>query len=157
MKPKLYVDTTIVGNLTGPIRRDVVTAGHQRITRQWWNTRRGAFELYCSEVVLDEAGKGDKEKASERLSQLAGLPVLVLSPDALALSRKLLKRKAIPEKSENDALHLAIAAVNEMDFLLTWNCRHLANASLRPFIERVCKKAGFHSPIICTPEELLEE
>jgi PIN domain-containing protein len=157
MKPKLYVETTIVGYLTGRLSRDTVTAGHQRTTRQWWKERRHAFELYCSEVVVEEAGEGDKREAAERLAQLAGIPVLDLSPGALALSGRLLKRKAIPARSEYDAFHLAIAAVNKIDYLLTWNCRHLANASLRPFLERICKKAGYHCPIICTPDELLEK
>jgi len=157
MKPKLYLETTIVGYLTGRLSRDVVTAGQQMTTKQWWNTRRHDFNLYCSELVVGEAQAGDKAYAEERLVHLAGLPVLDISQMALALARALLKRKALPAIAENDALHLAIAAVNGMKYLLTWNCRHLANASLRPTMERVCKKAGYRCPIICTPFELLEE
>ena len=157
MKPKLYVETTIVGYLTKRVSRDMVTAAHQKITRQWWEKRRHAFELYCSELVVREASKGDEEQAKERLSHLAGVPVLEIAPDALAIATALMKQKALPRKAEDDATHLAIAAVNGMEYLLTWNCAHLANASLRPFIERICKKAGHRCPIICTPEQLLEE
>jgi hypothetical protein len=157
MKPKLYVETTIFGYLTSRISREVVTAGQQMTTKQWWKKRRPDFDLYCSKLVLAEAGAGDKEYAKERLSHLARIQILDISPSALALAKTLLKRKALPPKAENDALHLAIAAVNGMKYLLTWNCRHLANASLRPFMERICKKAGYRCPIICTPMELLED
>jgi hypothetical protein len=157
MKPKLYLETTIVGYLTARVSRNVITAGHQRTTRRWWKERRHAFALYCSEVVVEEAGEGDKKEAAQRLSHLAGIPVLDLSAGAMALSGRLLRRKAIPKGSEYDALHLAIAAVNKIDYLLTWNCRHLANASLRPFLDLVCKQAGYRCPIICTPDELIEE
>jgi hypothetical protein len=157
MKPKLYVETTILGYLTKRTSRDVLTAAHQKITQEWWKKRRHAFDLYCSELVLKEASAGEAAQAKERLSHLAQIPALAISADALALAKSLLKREALPPKSEDDATHLAIAAVNAMRYLLTWNCAHLANASLRPLIERICKKAGHHCPIICTPEQLLED
>lgn len=157
MKPKLYVETTIIGYLAGRASRDVVTAGHQKITQQWWKKRRHAFDLYSSDVTVDEASVGEEAQARERLSHLTEIPLLDLTTEALALARQLLKRKALPAKAEADAFHLAISAVNGMDYLLTWNCAHLANASLRPFIDKVCKRAGYRCPIICTPEELLEE
>jgi predicted nucleic acid-binding protein len=155
-KPKLYVETSVIGHLAAPLTRDIVTAAHQRVTRQWWEKRRHSFELYCSEIVVDEAAVGDEQRAQERLSHLAAIRVLDLSREARTLAGALLKRKALPAKAEVDAFHVAIAAVNGMDYLLTWNCSHLANASLRPFMERVCKKAGYRCPIICTPAELLE-
>lgn len=156
MKPKLYVETTIVGYLTKRASRDVVTAANQKITRQWWEKRRGAFELYCSEVVVEEAGAGNKEQANERLSHLAGMPVLLWSPEARDLAKVLVKRKALPLKASDDAGHLAIAAVAGMSYLLTWNYRHLVNASLRKLMEQVCEKAGYRCPLVCTPAELLE-
>ncbi len=155
--PKLYVETTILGYLSGRSSRDVVTAGHQKTTRLWWNRRRHQFDLYSSELVLEEISAGDEEEAEERRSHLRGIKLLAFSPEAVALAKALLKRQALPPKAENDALHVALAAINGMDFLLTWNCRHLANASLRALIERVSKKAGYRCPIICTPEELLEK
>jgi hypothetical protein len=157
MKARLYVETTIFGYLTARPSREVVTAGHQKTTKQWWSQRREAFELFCSELVIEEIGTGDPSEATKRLSLVEGIAVLALSPEALALAKALLKRKALPPKAENDALHVALAAVNDMKYLLTWNCRHLANASLRSVIERVCKKAGYTCPIICTSEELVEE
>ncbi len=156
MKPKLYVETTVVGYLTKRPSGDLLTAAHQKITQEWWKKRRQAFDLYCSELVHDEAGAGDQQHALERLSFLVGIPLLESTSEALALARSLLKRKALPLKARDDATHLAIATVAGMDYLLTWNYRHLANAYLRVLIERVCKKAGYRCPIICTPEELLE-
>jgi hypothetical protein len=156
MVEKIYVETTIFGYLTARTSRDVVTAGHQKTTQLWWNKRRPAFDLYSSELVVEELSAGDKREAEQRLSHLRGITLLAISPEAVALAKALLKRKALPGKAENDALHVALAAVSGMDFLLTWNCRHLANASLRTLIERICKKLGYQGPIICTPEELLE-
>src|SRR5207247_2130957 len=112
MKPKLYVETTIVGYLTRQVSRDVVTAAHQKITREWWDKRRQAFELYCSTLVLREASAGDETQAKERLSHLAGIPALEISSEVLALAKLFLKRKVLPPKAEDDATHLAIAAVN---------------------------------------------
>jgi len=151
------VETSIFGYLTGRTSRDVVTAGHQKTTRLWWNKRRHAFTLYSSELVVEEISAGDETEAEQRLSHVRGVTLLAFSPEAVALARALLKRKALPPKAENDALHVALAAVNGIDFLVTWNCRHLANASLRALIERTCKKSGYRCPVICTPEELLEE
>jgi hypothetical protein len=157
MKERLYVETTIFGYLTARTSRDVVTAGHQKTTQLWWNKRREAFALYSSELVVEEISAGDEKEVEQRLSHLPGITLLAFSPEAVALAKALLKRKALPAKAENDALHVALAAVNRMDFLLTWNCRHLANASLRVLIERICKNSGYRCPIICTPEELLEK
>ena len=119
-------------------------------------TTRHSFALFTSEIVVDEAAAGDKVQAKERLSHLAGLEVLVWSPEALELAKLLLKRKALPPKARDDAGHLVIAAVAGMDYLLTWNYRHLVNASLRVLMQQACKKAGFRCPLICTPAELLE-
>jgi len=156
MRPKLYVETSIVGYLASRPSRDVLTASHQKLTEKWWKNRRSDFELFCSEPVMVEAATGDEKEAAKRLSLLDGLTVLELSTNALALAEKLLKRKALPARAEIDAYHLAIAAVNKLNYLLTWNCRHLANASMQKIIERVCKKAGYDCPVICTPEQLTE-
>jgi hypothetical protein len=155
MKPKVYIETTIIGYLASPASTDVVTAARQQITHQWWHRRRNAFDLYCSEFVHDEASEGDETEAKKRLSMLAGITILRTSPKAENLASTLLKKKAMPPKAKIDAAHVAIAAVEEMDYLLTWNFRHLANASLRGFIESICKRARCRCPVICTPEELL--
>src|SRR2546430_14104091 len=127
-KTKVYIETSIVSYLKAWLSRDVVILGHQRTTRDWWDQHRERFEVYTSELVMMEAGAGDEEAARERLEALAGLPVLEISPEARTLAHALLKEGAFPKKAQADAYHLAIAATNGLDILLTWNCRHLANA-----------------------------
>ena len=156
MKPKVYLETTIPSYLTGRPSRDVVTAAHQQITRAWWDTRRHAFDLFISQMVLDEAGAGDPEAAAHRLAVLTPLSLLNPHEEEVELAQTLIEHIPLPVSAAADALHIAIAVVNGMDYLLTWNCTHIANAALRARIEAVCRSKGFEAPIICTPEELLE-
>ena len=156
MAERVYIETTVVSYLTARPSRDVVIAGHQQVTNQWWDTRRSNYELCVSELVLDEAGAGDAQAAQERLLVLRPMLVLETTGEAMELAKELLQAGALPAKAADDALHIAVAASQTVPFLLTWNCRHLANAILRPVIEAVCKAKGFQAPIICTPEELLE-
>jgi hypothetical protein len=156
MADRVYIETTIVSYLTARPSRDLVFAGHQQTTREWWDTRRSEFELCISQLVLDEAAAGDPRAAQERLDVLADMILLETTPEALALSKQLVRADALPAKAAVDALHIAIAAANGVAFLLTWNCRHMANARIRPSIESVCGDSGLKAPIICTPEELLE-
>ncbi|MFO0813992.1 MAG: type II toxin-antitoxin system VapC family toxin [Gemmatales bacterium] len=156
MADRVYIETTIVSYLTARPNRDVVIAGHQQSTHEWWDTRRTDYELCVSQLVLDEAGAGDTQAAQERLSVLRPMLVLETTIDALELAKELLQAGALPAKAADDALHIAIAATKAVPYLLTWNCRHLANAAMRPVIEAVCQSKGFKAPIICTPEELLE-
>ncbi|HVA49936.1 MAG TPA: type II toxin-antitoxin system VapC family toxin [Pirellulales bacterium] len=128
----------------------------QQITHQWWNTRRADYELCIAEPVLEEAALGDPQAAQNRLDMLSAMTLLRSSADATALAKALIEAGALPANAADDALHLAIAAVNRIPYLLTWNCRHLANATMRPVIESVCAAKGFKAPIICTPEELME-
>jgi predicted nucleic acid-binding protein len=156
-KGRVYVETTFVSYLTAWPSRDVVIHGHQQISREWWETQRAHFELCTSELVLEEARAGDAQAAGERLQLLASIPVLSATPPTLALARQLLEGGALPAKAAADAVHIALAATHGVEYLLTWNCKHLANATMRPVIERVCRAAGYQPPIICTPEELLED
>lgn len=156
MPERVYIETTFVSYLTARPSRDVVIAGHQQITHEWWDTRRESYELCISQLVLGEAGAGDPQAAQERLEVLRSLTLLETTAEALALAKELLQAGALPAKATDDALHIAIAATNGIPFLLTWNCRHLANATMRPMIESVCAGQGLKAPIICTPEELLE-
>jgi len=156
MPERVYIETTVVSYLTARPNRDVVIAGHQQVTHEWWDTRRESYELCVSQLVLDEAGAGDEQAAQERLVVLRPMLVLETTPEALELAKELLQAGALPEKAAGDALHIAVAATKAVPFLLTWNCRHLANAVMRPVIEAVCKAKGFKAPIICTPEELPE-
>jgi hypothetical protein len=155
MAERVYIETTIVSYLTARPSRDVVVAGHQQVTHDWWDTRRANYELCVSQLVLDEAGAGDAQAAQERLLVLQPMLVLETTAEALELAKELLQAGALPVKAADDALHIAVAATKAIPFLLTWNCRHLANAVMRPVIEKVCKAKGFTAPIICTPEELL--
>ncbi len=156
MKPKVYIETTVVSYLTAWPSRDVVIAGHQQTTRDWWRDAGERFELVASELVIDEASEGDSEAARDRLAVLASVTLLEATSDAAQLARTLIESGAIPEKAAEDAAHIAIAVTNGVDYLVTWNCRHIANATIRSLVERVCRNAGFEPTIICTPGELLE-
>ncbi len=153
MKPRVYVETTVPSYLTAWPSRDLVRAAHQQVTREWW-AGRAKFELYSSRLVVRECQAGDARAAADRLAALASVPLLEQTQEAAALAEDLLAGVPLPERAASDAVHIAIAAVHGVDFLLTWNCTHIANATLRPRIEAVCRAAGYEPPIICTPEEL---
>ena len=155
VKPSVYLETTIPSLLTAWPSRDLIIAADQQVTKEWWRTRRHDFNLFVSQVVLDEAAEGDPAAASERLAEMQGLPVLEINADVEHVARAILKTRLIPAKASNDALHLAVAAVHRMHFLLTWNCRHLANAALGGQLAAACQQAGFEMPVICTPRELI--
>ena len=153
---RVYVETTFVSYLIARPSRDLIVAGHQQITHDWWDTRRGDYELCVSQLVLQEAGEGAAEAAQERLDVLATMTVLEINEEAVELAEELVRAGALPAKAGNDALHIAVAAIHRIPYLLTWNCRHMANATMRAQIESVCASQGFKAPIICTPEEMME-
>jgi len=157
MKSRVYLETTIPSYLAAWPSRDLVMAAHQQTTREWWETRRQEFELFISQVVVDEASVGDADAAMRRLEKLADIPLLEASAHVDALAEELMKHVPLPPKAAADSLHIAIAAVNGMDYLLTWNCTHTANVAPRSSIERVCRASGYEPPVICTSEELLKE
>ena len=156
-KPKVYLETTIPSYLTSRPSRDLVTAAHQQVTRDWWETRRRDFDLFVSAVVIEEAGAGDRGAAARRLKAVEGIPLLELTGKVTGLAEKLIERGVVPEEKGEDALHVAAAVVHGMDYLLTWNLSHIAKAEVRNRIERTCRSTGYEPPIICTPEELLEK
>ncbi len=153
MKPRVYVETTIPSYLTAWPSRDLLRAAHQQVTREWWD-RRAAFDLFVSRLVLVECQAGDATAAAERLAALTGLPVLEQTERVDSLAEALVREVPIPQKVAADAIHIATAAVHGVQYLLTWNCAHIANATLRPRIEAVCRAAGCEPPLICTPQEL---
>ena len=157
MKPRVYIETTVISYLTARPARDVVVAGHQQSTRDWWTTAAERFELVISELVRQEAGAGDPEAGRTRLTLLASLSSLDATAEAQELAERLVRSKGVPETAMRDAAHIAIAAANGVEYFVTWNFRHLANAVTRPRIESICRQAGFESPVICTPEELMED
>ena len=134
-----------------------MVAGHQLITRRWWDVHWPDFDLYVSEAVIEECAAGDPEAAARRLEFLAGLPVLEPTNDSKAIAKRLIAEGVVPAKAVVDALHLGIAAAHGVEYLLTWNCAHIANASLRRRMESLCRTMGREMPVICTPEELLED
>ncbi len=155
MRPKAYLETTIPSYLTAWRSRDLIKAAHQEATREWWEGR-SRFELYVSQVVVRESAGGDPEAAAQRLQALAGIPILDVTEDAEVLAGDLIDRGPLPKKAAVDALHIAVATVHGMDYLLTWNCTHIANAATRGGIEAVCRENGMAPPTICTPIELME-
>ena len=155
--PRVYLETSVISYLTARPSRNLRVAAHQEITADWWTRRRIRFELFVSRLVIEEASAGDAEAAAQRLLILSGIPRLELTEAASSLAERLVAAAAIPREAIEDALHVAVAAAHGMDYLVTWNCRHIANAAVRNRIGDVCASAGFEAPVICTPEELLEE
>jgi predicted nucleic acid-binding protein len=156
MKSKVYLETTIISYLTALPSRDIVHPAHQQITRDWW-AQRDQFDLFVSQAVLEEATRGNADAASRRLTALEGVPVLAVGSEVSDLAEQFLQMRAIPAKAAVDAVHIAAAVVHGMDYLLTWNCTHIANAAVRSKIESRCRDLGLQPPIICTPEELMKE
>ena len=156
MKPAIYIETSVISYLTARPSRDIHTASQQNITADWWNLRRNDFALYTSELVYTEAARGDKQAAEKRLAIIKTMTELETTESAIKLAKALLIEGSLPSKAEIDAFHVAVAAIHGVDFLLTWNCRHIANAIKRPEIERVCRNMDYEPPVICTPIELLE-
>jgi hypothetical protein len=156
MALSVYIETTIVSFLTARPSRDVIARAHQEITRKWWRTRRAEFELFASPFVLQEAAGGDPAQGQLRLAALKGIPLLALTPQANHLAAAFIARGPIPRKANIDAIHIGIAAAHGVNYLMTWNCAHIANASMRGSIEDICRSMGCEPPILCTPEELME-
>lgn len=156
MKPTVYIETSIIGHLTTRPGRNVILAGHQESTRQWWEFSRDRFDLRASQLVIAESQAGDPTAAAERLLLLEQLMIYEILEVDVELAQKLLKVGALPPKAADDALHVAIATTNQVDYLLTWNLKHINNPATKPLIEATIKQAGYWPPVICTPDELLE-
>jgi hypothetical protein len=153
----VYVETTVVSYLTARPNRDLIVAAHQEVTREWWETRRAAFRMVASQLVLAEAGAGDPDAAARRLEVLGDIELVEATAEALDLARRLVSGGAIPATSPEDALHVALAAAVGAEYLRTWNCKHIANAAIRSRIDAECRRAGLVPPALCTPLELMEE
>src|SRR2546430_14588038 len=144
MKLRIYIETTIVSYLTARPSRDLITAAHQQITQQWWQTQRPRFDLFVAPPVMQEAQAGDPDAAARRMAALQGIPLLTLSEEAAGLAQALITQGPLPVNAVVDAVHIATAAVNGMHYLLTWNCTHIANAAIRSDIEDVCPAHVFN-------------
>ena len=156
MKPRIYIETSILSYLVSRPSGDVRVAANQVITTEWWDLRRAAFDLYISEFVLAEVALGDPVASRQRIDALKDIPGLEATEGVRTLGAALITEGPIPAGAEIDGYHIAIAAVHGMDYLLTWNCTHIANAVMRSDIEAVCRSHGYEPPTICTPQELME-
>ena len=155
MQPTAYIETSVVIYLTSQPSRDVVIAAYQEITREWWQDSPDRFDLVASALVVSEARAGDPDAARNRLEALASVTLLEATSDAGSLANALIDGGAVPRQAANDAVHIAIAVTNGINYLVTWNFRHIANAAMRVRIEMICRHAGFEPPVICTPNELM--
>lgn len=151
----VYLETTFISYLVPRPSRDLLVAAHQQATLERWANRRGQFRCCASQVVIDEASAGDATEIQKRLAILGGLPALEVTDDAERLTEAIMAAGVLPSHGIRDAAHIAVAAVHGIDYLLTWNCKHLANAQIARRIAGVCQDLGQRMPIICTPEELM--
>ena len=152
----VYIETSIVSYIASKPSRDLLIAACQQATQTWWVDHRHRYELYTSQLVITEAGRGNPEASEKRLNYLKGIPQLTITSEIRDMAKALIEQDALPEKAEADAIHIAAAAVHHIDLLLTWNCRHIDNPSTKPVVRLVCTEQGYVCPEMCTPIELLE-
>jgi predicted nucleic acid-binding protein len=151
----VYIETTVISYLVARPSRDILVAAHQQISHEWWEYQRRSFECFISQIVIDEIQAGNIQSADRRMEIIEDLSVLEVTDEAGHLTKAIIDAGAIPRKAVRDAAHIAVATVNDIDYLLTWNCRHLANAQIIRSVSIVCNTQGFSMPVICTPEELM--
>lgn len=154
MTATVYIESSVISYLTSRPSRDLVTAARQTITAEWWQERSSNYELYISALVEEEIARGDVDAAQRRFAAVGDIPALHISDQAAALAKELIDKEAIPANSVEDALHIGIAASSGIDYLLTWNFRHLNNAETKAAIIEVVESHGFVCPVLCSPEEL---
>ena len=155
MPRRIYIETTIPSYLTARPSRDIVQAARQQLTREWWDVERRNYDLCISQIVLDEVAAGDAEAAQRRMAVIDTLPLLDLTFEVDGLAETIIQSGLLPVSASRDAVHIAVTAVHQVHFLLTWNCRHIANATIFRDLQHVIMSAGYDVPVICTPEELL--
>jgi len=154
--PSLYLETSIISYATSELSREPHILVRQEDAKTWWDKYSTRFELFVSQVVLDEIARGDAVAAKKRLQLVSGLPIIPITDSVLTVARELLNRSLLPETATADALHVALAVVAEVEYLLTLNCRHIANAHMLPKIYQTLDRLGVSKPLICTPQEFLE-
>ena len=155
MNPKIYVETSVISYLTARMSGDLVVAARQKVTQDWWDSAQKRFELFVSALVIDEISAGDTGAANARLNLVKNIPLLSAKEDIDRLVQTFIEKGPIPAKATEDAVHIAYATVHGMDYLVTWNFKHIANAEIRRAIAAITEKAGYFCPVICTPEELM--
>ena len=156
MKPRVYIETSVISYLTSKPSRDLIIAGHQRLTLDWWDRELPKFNAVVSPIVLDEVARGDPGAPAERLKVTARMKLLPVDQAVRQLAARYLGELGFPEIAKVDALHLAVAAFHAVDYLVTWNCRHIANGRIIKRLTEVNLGLDIATPVICTPEELME-
>jgi hypothetical protein len=154
---RIYIESTIPSYVVARPARDILQAARQQITRDWWEFKRGGHDLLISQVVLDEIAFGEAEMVRLRLELVKEFPLLELTDEVRDFARRVLGSGLLPREADRDAAHIALATVHAMDLLLSWNCRHIANAAIQERLRRLAGSAGLNLPVICTPEELIGE
>lgn len=152
---RVYIETSIVSHAVSRPSRSAHLAFLQQQARDWWEKESGKFDLVTSQLVLDEASRGDPEMVARRMSLLESIPLVLVSPAVFELADRIVKDALIPAKAASDAVHVATAACNEVEYLLTLNCRHIANAHILPKVYRIVRERGYGDFLICTPAEFL--
>jgi len=154
--PSAYIETTIPSYYVARPSMNVIQASRQASTRAWWDGGYSSFELFTSQEVLQEVKLGDADMARQRLEVLFSIPKLELTEEVGLLAQKLIKTGLVPEKAASDAVHIAVASVHQMNYIVTWNFKHIANPYTRDRLCAVVADAGFHLPVMCSPEELIQ-
>ncbi len=157
MKPKVYLETSFISYLTSPISQNIITAANQHVTREWWESCRFAFDLFISPWVISEIGQGNIVESAKRLAMVKDITILVSNNAVVELASAFLQEKGVPSKATDDAYHIALATVHRMNYLLTWNCKHIANGQIQPKLRQISQKRGYDIPILCTPYEQLQQ
>jgi predicted nucleic acid-binding protein len=155
MAETVYIETSILGYLTARSTQNLILAANIEVTREWWQDRRNDFTLFVSQLVIDEVARGDSEIALKRLEMIDGIPQVRLNQAVRNLAAQFLSRSNLPPKASDDAVHMAAATVHGLNYLLTWNCKHIANAQIQRKLEEISLDFGYRLPVICTPYELL--
>jgi predicted nucleic acid-binding protein len=156
MRQRIYIETTIVSYFTARPSRDLLIAGHQEATRELWPSLIATYDTYVSALVYEEAARGDAEQAAKRLDAIRPFQMLDIDDDARLLAEKILAGKGIPREYPEDALHIAVATVNGVSVIVTWNFAHLSNPFTRMMVRQIVENEGYACPEICSPDELLE-
>lgn len=156
MKPKLYIETTVISYHMSRPSRDLIIAAHQQVTHDWWELALPNFEAFISPIVLEEISRGDAQAAKRRIESISGCPLLEVVSEVRELADSYFTGIDVPEKARADSYHLALAAWHGMDFLVSWNCTHIVSGRVKRIIEEINLFRDIRTPIICTPEELME-
>jgi hypothetical protein len=155
-KPKVYLESSVISFYANRRSKDLVVAAYQEISADWWENELHKYQPYVSQFVLEEISRGDSRAAQNRMDAIKTFPLLELPEEVFDLAQKYLKEVQIPRKSQLDAFHISAAVVNGMDYILSWNFHHIANVFVKQKIQRINESLGVETPIICTPEELIE-